>query len=176
MTDDVELEIENKFNPNLRERNPQTGIVIGVFDGCKDIAVGDTILLYHFIFSDGSGDAITPNFMYNEKGCYQVPYSECFFVLDENGEVKSPIGEYLLCEVTSENVETKTDSGILLPMAKQPKKEDRDLLVLMNGNCEDIANGDTIRALHHYEININKKKYIRVKQENILGKIIEYDK
>lgn len=175
LTEDVELEIENKFNTNLRERNPQTAIVVGVFNGCEDIQVGDKILLYHFIFSDGNGDKTPPNFVYEGEGYYSVPYSECFFVLDEAGEIKSPIGEYLLCEVVSENVEKETPSGIVLPMAKQPKKEDRDLQVIMKGNSELVENGDLIRALYHYEVTINKKKYIRIKEEYILGKLIEHD-
>lgn len=174
LTEDVELEIENKFNKNLRERNPQTAIVHGVYAGCKDIEVGDRILIYHFTFSDGNGDKVKPIYTKDGVEYYSVNYEECFFILDKEGEIVRPIGTYLLCQHIEEPLEEKTESGIFIPeMARNTtKRDDKKLLVLHAGNCEEVSVGDVIFAKYHYEITINKKKYIRIKEENILGVIV----
>lgn len=178
LTDEVELEIENKFNKNLRERNPQVGIVEAVFDECKDLKVGDRVLIHHFTFNDGNGDPVTPVVVVGGQPMYHVPYSECFYTLDENGEVERPVGDYVLCISEQEPEPEQTAGGVFIPQtatSHRKQRDQRDLTVLHAGNSPHVKVGDIIRANYHYEITINKNKYIRVREENILG-VIEYDK
>lgn len=175
LTEDVEIEIENKFNRNLRERNPQTAIVHVIFDGCNDIKINDRVLLHHFTFNDGSGDKVEPQIVHDGVELYAVNYDECYFVLAENGEIDHPIGNYILCVAEEDRVEEKTQSGIIIPqtaVSHKKKRDERHLTVLHSGNSEYVKNGDKIISTYHYEITINKNKFIRVREENILGILI----
>ena len=166
--------MENKFNLNLRERNPQTAIVEAINGKVSDIKVGDKILVHHFTFTDGNGERITPIHKKDGVEYYNVAYDECFFVLDDNGEILKPIGNYVLCEAIEEILPEVLNNGIAIPelARKQQKRDDRKLVVLHPGNSEEVDVGDIIIAQYHYEVTINKKKYIRIREENILVKVL----
>jgi hypothetical protein len=165
----VEIEIENKFNKNLRERNPQTAIVEAVWDGCSQMKVGDILIIHHFIFCDGNGDPNTGHYI-DGKWLYSVAEDDCF-VLIRDGEIAEVLNNNVLCEA----LPLDTNSVIALHSSVKSIEPPCPLRVLKIGHAiadAEYAVGEVIicNPKLPYPFVFKGKQYIMARERNVLFK------
>lgn len=164
---DVELMIENKFNENLRERNPVSAIVTAVPDGYTECSIGDAVWVNHFTFLDHSN---RKEYSVKNGGFdhYRVEIREVFCKVI-GGEL-IPLNDYFFTEVIVDN--TEDVSGFSLPeFMKNKALRDRVRVSIPNPihNKHNLKSGDVIHILKNadYLIKIMGKEYARVRESEI---------
>jgi chaperonin GroES len=86
-----------------------------------------------------------------------------------------PINQNVLLELTEDNSEQKTATGIIIPESAQEKQEVAKVIAISNIENAEIAPGDEVlyKKFAGTEIDFGDKKYLLLPYAEILSKIVE---
>lgn len=182
---DVVLEIENQYNENLRERNPNYAEVVYVSDAesfCgyekyqqfkNKLKVGDVVCLQHFQLMDHSGNSQAKAIDDSGESLYLVDIREIYFKVEAGEPVM--LSNYTLCErVVSPEI---TDGGIIIPETAQygrTREHARANVRYMSDEIKDVFTvGDEIIFTKYadYELDFNGKTYLKISSDEVLARI-----
>lgn len=170
MVGDVELQIENQFEKNLRLAHPQIGVAVAVpkgelswKDGNKkfecNIEVGDTLFIDHFCFYTHSYKK-QDHIVHDGDELYRAHFEDVFFI-DRDGEIIM-CSDYVLCE---EVVENNFESSFLVVPETSKKVLKNKYKVLHLPNIDtDVKVGDIVvndRRFLSYPLTYKGKNYFR---------------
>lgn len=171
VTEDIHLFINKSFENNLRDRNPQLGIVEAICeeDNPYNLIVGDIVAVNHFTFYGDIGKdrsfTLQPHFEYEGKKYFKVLGRNIFFKY--NDKTPEIIGDFILCKDVKENDTLNFDpnTGNFFHT-----KEFTQEGVISHGN-EKYPNGERILVLKSafYLITLDKIDYFKVKQSEIVA-------
>lgn len=181
---DIDLYIENKFNENLRERNPNYATVIYVpnvthFTGYDKkqypqiLQPGDLVCLQHFQLQGHSNESLEEIEDVDGMPLFRVDLKEVYFKINEGKP--ELLSDYTLCEY--ETAKTITDAGVILPeTAIDPyrRSSKRAIVVQVSESVENINEGDVIyySDFADYELEFDGKKLLKISAGDILAKVI----
>jgi len=86
-----------------------------------------------------------------------------------------PLNENVLLDLTEENKEQKTASGIIIPDSAKEKPQYAKVVAIGNIENPGIAVGDTVfyKKFSGTEFDFESKKYLMVPYADLLAKIVE---
>ncbi len=86
-----------------------------------------------------------------------------------------PINQNVLLELTEDNAEQKTASGIIIPDSAKEKQEVAKVVAISNIENAEIAPGDQViyKSFSGTEIDFEGKKYLLIPYADILSKVVE---
>lgn len=86
-----------------------------------------------------------------------------------------PINQNVLLELTEDNAEQKTASGIIIPDSAKEKQEIAKVVAISNIENAEIAPGDQVlyKSFSGTEIDFDGKKYLLIPYADILSKVVE---
>ena len=86
-----------------------------------------------------------------------------------------PIKQNVLLELTEDNAEQKTASGIIIPDSAKEKQEVAKVVAISNIENAEIAPGDQVlyKSFSGTEIDFEGKKYLLIPYADILSKVVE---
>lgn len=86
-----------------------------------------------------------------------------------------PINQNVLLELTEDNSEQKTATGIIIPESAKEKQEVAKVIAISNIENAEIAPGDEIlyKKFAGTEIDFDGKNYLLLPYADILSKIVE---
>lgn len=168
--DGLDLYIDRSMENNLRERNPQLGIVEGVSkENPYNLKIGDIVAVHHFSFYGDIGAnksfVLKPHAEWDGKKYFKILARDIFFKY--NNKIPEMLGDYLLCKGVSEketlgfnpnsgeffrNKEFTQTGTILYGDSELPK--DTEVLVLKNA---------------FYLITLDKVDYFKVKKNEVVA-------
>jgi len=165
LTDDITIAIDKSFENNLRERNPQLGMVEAVpEDNWLNLEVGDTVAVNHFTFYGDIGKdksfEFRDHFELNGKKYFRSTDFQMFFKY--NNQTPETFPNYILC---SYDIEVEEHFGVYFG-EKQTIRcthgvyEGKEVLVLKNAM---------------YLITLDKKSYYKVRMDEVVwvnGKVV----
>lgn len=163
-----EIFIDKTYENNLRERNPNLGIVYGLSkENTLKLNVGDYVITSHFAFTGGIG--VNKSYEMNDhvvvdgKKLFKIHPNDIHFTY--NDKVIAPIGTYLGVEQVEDTIE---QSGIMTTVLHK----DRGRVIYPN--C-GIPYGTEVLLEQHalYEVNFDKKTFYRIRESEIVGIITE---
>lgn len=170
----IDLYIDKSFENNLRERNPQLGLVEAIpIDNPYNLVVGDIVAVNHFTFYGDIGTdksfKIQPHVEYGGKKLFKVLLRQIFFKY--NNKTPEPVGEFLLCRDVQEQSTLcmNPNSGDFF-WTKEFKQEG----IIFYGN-NDLPAGTKVLVLKNafYLITLDKVDYFKVLKDEIVAKIID---
>lgn len=182
---DVELIIENQYNENLRERNPNYAEVVysseeDEFMGYDNkkfkniLKPGDRICLQHFQLLDHSNNSQAVAIDSQGEQLFIVDIKEVYFKIDEINRIDTPVmlSDYTLCERTE--VENITEEGILIPDSaydQYHRSSGRAIVDFKSDTVDSVEVGDVIlyEKYADYELEFNGKTYLKISESEILG-------
>lgn len=174
LTDDTEIFISKKFENNLRERNPQLGIVEAVCDDNPyDLKVGDIVAVNHFTFYGDIGKdksfILQDHVEYEGKKLFRVIPRQIFFKY--NNQTPEPVGNFILCQ----NVEEKETLGFDPNQGTFFKTNYFDQKGTVVFGNDKFKKGDEILVLKSsfYLITLDKVDYFKVREDEIVAKVID---
>lgn len=171
----IELFISNQYNENLRERNPNYCEVVysgnpgrqvpGLNPYKKydvDVEPGDIICVQHFQLMDHSGNSMS-NYSENGEPLFFVNFSEVFFKIVDG--VPILLNDYILCEKLPDMHINNLD------YEKERFLERNAIVTHVSKYVKNVKVGDKIKYEPYadYEVDINGKKYIRMRSDEVLG-------
>lgn len=85
-----------------------------------------------------------------------------------------PINQHVLIDISEEETEQRTPSGIIIPETAREKNNFGKVTSLSNIDNAEIAVGDTIlyKAFSGTEVKHGNKKYLLVPYADVLAKIV----
>ena len=88
-----------------------------------------------------------------------------------------PINQNVLLEISDDNSEQKTASGIIIPDSAVEKQETAKVIAISNIENADIAPGDEVlyKQFAGTEIDFDGKKYLLLPYSEILSKVVVTD-
>ncbi|MDI3521188.1 MAG: chaperonin GroES [Anaerophaga sp.] len=88
-----------------------------------------------------------------------------------------PINQNVLLELTEDNAEQKTASGIIIPDSAKSKERTGKVAGISNIENPEIAVGDTVlyKEFSGSELEFEGKNYLLIPYSDILGKVVETD-
>jgi chaperonin GroES len=88
-----------------------------------------------------------------------------------------PINQNVLLELTNDNTEQKTASGIIIPDAAKEKENTGVVVAISNIDNIEIAVGDNViyKEFSGNEFEFNDKKYLMIQYSDILAKVVKTD-
>jgi chaperonin GroES len=88
-----------------------------------------------------------------------------------------PINQNVLLELTEDNAEQKTASGIIIPDSAKGKEKTGKVAGISNIENPEIAVGDTVlyKEFSGSELEFEGKNYLLIPYSDILGKVVETD-
>lgn len=165
LNDDITLQIDKTFENNLRERNPQLGIVEALpDDNFYNLKIGDTVVVHHFTFYGDIGAnksfQLQDHITCEGKKLFRV-YEWGIFCTYNNGKIQ-PVDNFILCNTVDED---KSQSGIIL----ESKPHKNKAIVTYGDN--DLKAGDTVLVLDNalYSITLDKHEYFKVKKDEVVA-------
>ena len=86
-----------------------------------------------------------------------------------------PINQNVILELSEQNKEQKTESGIIIPDSAQEKPKFANVVAISNIENAEISVGDTVfyKDYTGTEINFEGKKYLSLPYADIFAKIVE---
>ncbi|MCG6186686.1 MULTISPECIES: co-chaperone GroES [Maribellus] len=86
-----------------------------------------------------------------------------------------PINQNVLLELTEDNSEQTTASGIIIPDSAKEKQEVAKVVAISNIENAEIAPGDEVlyKRFAGTEIDFDGKKYLLLPYSEILSKVVE---
>ncbi len=86
-----------------------------------------------------------------------------------------PLNENVLLDITEENKEQKTPTGIIIPDTAKEKPQYAKVVAIGNIENPGIAVGDTVfyKKFSGTEFEFESKKYLMVPYSDLLAKIVE---
>ena len=86
-----------------------------------------------------------------------------------------PINQNVLLELSEDNQEQKTASGIIIPDSAKEKQEVAKVVAVSNIENAEVAPGDEVlyKKFSGTEIEFDGKKYLLVPYADILSKVVE---
>jgi chaperonin GroES len=86
-----------------------------------------------------------------------------------------PINQNVLLELSEDNAEQKTASGIIIPDSAAEKQEVAKVVAVSNIENAEVAPGDEVlyKKFSGTEIDFDGKKYLLVPYADILSKVVE---
>jgi len=86
-----------------------------------------------------------------------------------------PINQNVLLELSEDNAEQKTASGIIIPDSAAEKQEVAKVVAVSNIENAEVAPGDEVlyKKFSGTEIDFDGKKYLLVLYADILSKVVE---
>ncbi|NCB09151.1 MAG: co-chaperone GroES, partial [Bacteroidia bacterium] len=86
-----------------------------------------------------------------------------------------PINQNVLLELSEDNSEQKTVSGIIIPDSAKEKQEVAKVVAISNIENAEIAPGDEVlyKRFSGTEIDFGGKKYLLLPYTDILSKVVE---
>jgi chaperonin GroES len=86
-----------------------------------------------------------------------------------------PINQNVLLDITEENAEQKTATGIIIPDSAKTKKNHAKVVALSNIDSAEIAVGDVVlfKEFSGTETEFEGKKYLIIQYTDIMAKIVE---
>lgn len=181
---DIDLFIENKFNENLRERNPNRAEVVYVpefstFKGyeskfrafTQSLLPGDIVYIQHFQLADHSGDSNVAMLDYDGTELFLVDLREVYFKVVDGTPI--PFGSNMLCEYTNPE-KAFTESGLIIPevaRAGRRRAEGRATVRYISPDVRNVSVGDKIMFEKHadYSVEFNDKQYLKITDDEVLG-------
>lgn len=102
---DTTLWIDKSYENNLRERNPQLGVVEAICDDNPlQLAVGDVVAVNHFTFYGDIGQSrgfqLQPHVEWDGKRLFRVLPRQIYFKY--NSAIPEPIGDVVICTDVAE--------------------------------------------------------------------------
>ncbi len=169
LADDLEISISKEFENNLRERNPQLGLVEFIpGDNPLELKVGDVVAVNHFTFFGDIGKNksfnIQDHTVLEDKKIFKVLPRQIYFKY--NNETPEPLKDYILCqEVEIEDTVTYVDGEF------KHEKKWKQTSVVTHGDWK----GKTILVLPNsfYLVTIGKTDYYKVRKDEVVA-FIEY--
>jgi chaperonin GroES len=88
-----------------------------------------------------------------------------------------PINQNVLLELTEDNAEQKTASGIIIPDSAKSKEKTGKVAGISNIENPELAVGDTVlyKEFSGSELEFEGKNYLLIPYSDILGKVVETD-
>jgi chaperonin GroES len=88
-----------------------------------------------------------------------------------------PLNEHVLLDLTEEESEQKTSSGIIIPDSAKEKKKMAKVSAISEIENSAIKVGDTVlyKEFSGVETEIEGKKYLLIPYADILAKVVETD-
>lgn len=165
LNDDITLQIDKTFENNLRERNPQLGMVEAICEeNDLNLKVGDIVAVQHFTFYGDIGTnksfELKEHVVHDGKKLFRAYEWQIFFTYNDN--VAQPIGNFILCETVDED---KSQSGIILE-----SKPHKNKAIVTHGD-NDLKPGDIVLVLDNalYSITLDKHEYFKVKKDEVVA-------
>lgn len=89
-----------------------------------------------------------------------------------------PINQNVLLDITENEAEQKTESGIIIPDSAKEKPKFAKIVALSNIENVEIAVGDVVfyKEFSGTETEFEGKKYLLVPYSDILAKVVETEK
>jgi chaperonin GroES len=89
-----------------------------------------------------------------------------------------PINQNVLLDLTDQATESKTTGGIIIPDSAKEKPKFAKIVAMSNIENPEIAVGDTVffKEFSGTETEFEGKKYLVIKYDEILAKIVETEK
>ena len=89
-----------------------------------------------------------------------------------------PLNEQVVLDLTEENTEQKTSSGIIIPDSAKEKKKMAKVLTLSEIENAAIKPGDYVlyKEFSGVEVEVDDNKYLVIPYADILAKVVETDK
>ncbi len=86
-----------------------------------------------------------------------------------------PLNENVLLDITEENKEQKTPTGIIIPDTAKEKPQYAKVVAIGNIENPGIAVGDTVfyKKFSGTEFEFESKKYLMVPYSDLLAKVVE---
>ena len=86
-----------------------------------------------------------------------------------------PINQNVLLELSEDNSEQKTVSGIIIPDSAKEKQEVAKVVAISNIENAEVAPGDEVlyKRFSGTEIDFGGKKYLLLPYTDILSKVVE---
>lgn len=162
LTPDIELTIVKDYENNLRQRNPQLGIVMAMpEDNHLELVIGDYVVVHHLVFCGDIGPDRAyeekPHIIFEGEKLFPCEGNRIFFKYKD--KIPVPVGDYILAK-TIETDETKGG----LYMGKSVMSNECEVTF---GNC-GVNAGDRLLVTNKgmYEIIIDKVVYQRVLKQD----------
>lgn len=169
LNDDITLQIDKTFENNLRERNPQLGVVEAICEeNDLNLKVGDIVAVQHFTFY---GD-IGPNKSFTLQEHIEIDGKKYFRVYEwgiffkYNNQIPAPVGNFILCDkIIGEKVNEYNEDGIWIGSKEYEHKG-----IVTYGN-DNFKEGEIVIVLKNafYSITLNKKEYFKVREDEVVG-------
>ena len=88
-----------------------------------------------------------------------------------------PVNQNVLLDISDDNQEQKTASGIIIPDSAKEKQNIANVLAMSNIDNAEISVGDKVLygAFNGTETEFEGKKYLLIQYSDILAKIVETD-
>jgi len=88
-----------------------------------------------------------------------------------------PVNQNVLLDITEEEKENKTASGIIIPDTAKEKDNTAKVVAISNIENAEIAVGDVVlyKAFSGNETEFEGKKYLLIPYTEILAKVVETD-
>lgn len=186
LSDEVDIYIDNKYNENLRERNPNIAYVVYSNDTDKfkgydkgqvfnnKLVPGDKVYLQHFQLLGHSNESLAMAEDVSGDELFLVDLREVYFKVVNNEPVM--LSNYMLCEY--EEISDRLPSGLLIPaMAEENilrNELKRAVVRYISDEVSDkIKVGDVILFEKHadYRLTFNGKEYLKMSSTEVLAKI-----
>lgn len=156
LTEDITIQIDKSYENNLRERNPQLGIVEAVpSDNTLQLAIGDIVAVNHFTFYGdvGANRSFTEkeHVVLNGVKLFKAVPRQIFFKY--NTRSPEPIGDFTLVEKLIEPIE---HFGVYFGDEEKIMNNGQQVLTLPN-------------AL--YSITLDKVEYLKVRKDEIVATV-----
>lgn len=180
---DIDLYIENKFNENLRERNPNYAEVAYVSDSPdyegyepgrvfkNKLSSGDNVCVQHFQIVDHNGNSNAFAVDKDGNDLFLVDIREVYF--RDNGGTPETCSNYILCE--REDLVETTESGIIIPETIQDEYRRGTSRAVVRYTSDqltyNIKPGDVILFIKYadYELTYGGKTYLKLAEDEIMG-------
>lgn len=169
-----QIQLETKYNENLRERNQQLGFVAADNESLG-LKKGDKVVVQHFQFMDHSGNVAESVLKVDGEPIAFCPSWEIYYKVEDGKMV--PLGEFLIAkEIPVGQLTTSLDlqlTDLSEPLMEEVKVE----IVAVNAeNKLDLRVGDCVYLLEKYckyKIQHEGVEYLRIRDEEIVGVITE---
>lgn len=190
---EIDLLIENKYNDNYRERNPNYAEVVYIpnsnkFQGYEKyrhydqiLKPGDKVCVQHFQLIDDRNESKAIAEDFDGKPLFLVDLREVYFKIVKNKPV--PLSNYTLCEY-ADPLKDKTSSGLFIPeiAQEQERRNSKQVIVkyvsefVKKQGVNSVSPGDRVLFIDYadYELEFDGKKYLKIASDEILG-ILEDD-
>jgi len=86
-----------------------------------------------------------------------------------------PVNQNVLLDISEENKEQRTASGLIIPDSAKSKKQTAKVVGISNIENSELAVGDTVlfKEFSGSETEFEGKKYLLIQYADILAKVVE---